>query len=140
MMGTCAVVRFQPFLIMFLRSLLRVANKIQKSSSTTIISSPLWHTQTRMSTSGKVTEWVKPGDSSGEFKRQVSSFRESISNEPGAKFPVEKGRYHLYISYACPWVCPLLSPRACLCMNVVDRTLCLVSYYRRQHGPSSRGS
>lgn len=57
-----------------------------------------------MSTSGKVTDWVKPGDSSGEFKRQVSAFRESISNEPGAKFPVEKGRYHLYISYACPWV------------------------------------
>lgn len=60
-----------------------------------------------MSTSGKVTDWVKPGDSSGEFKRQVSSFRETISNEPGAKFPAEKGRYHLYISYACPWVCVL---------------------------------
>lgn len=51
----------------------------------------------------KITEWVKPGDSSGEFKRQSSVFRDWISKEPGAKFPAEKGRYHLYISYACPW-------------------------------------
>ncbi|KAI0888671.1 glutathione S-transferase [Annulohypoxylon maeteangense] len=51
----------------------------------------------------KITDWVKPGDNSGEFKRQVSSFRDWISKEPGAKFPPEKGRYHLYVSYACPW-------------------------------------
>lgn len=25
-----------------------------------------------------------------------------ISNEPGARFPPAKGRYHLYLSYACP--------------------------------------
>lgn len=59
-------------------------------------------------TTGKVTDWVVPSDKSGEFKRQVSSFRECISKEPGARFPPEKGRYHLYISYACPWVCPVL--------------------------------
>ena len=23
--------------------------------------------------------------------------------KPGAEFPPEKGRYHLYVSYACPW-------------------------------------
>ncbi|KAI1090161.1 glutathione S-transferase [Rostrohypoxylon terebratum] len=57
--------------------------------------------QVRMAS--KITDWVKPGDSSGEFKRQVSSFRDWISKEPGAKFPPEKGRYHLYVSYACPW-------------------------------------
>lgn len=47
---------------------------------------------------------MDPADKSGEFKRQVSSFRDWISNEPGSKFPAEKSRYHLYISYACPWV------------------------------------
>jgi hypothetical protein len=52
----------------------------------------------------KITDWVKPGDTSGEFKRQQSSFRNWISREPGAQFPPEKGRYHLYVSYACPWV------------------------------------
>ncbi|PYH90261.1 ubiquitin-activating enzyme E1 [Aspergillus ellipticus CBS 707.79] len=53
--------------------------------------------------SGKITDWVNPNDKSGEFKRQVSSFRNWISSEPGAEFPPEKGRYHLYVSYACPW-------------------------------------
>ena len=52
----------------------------------------------------KITDWVKPGDNSGEFKRQQSSFREHISSEAGARYPPAEGRYHLYISYACPWV------------------------------------
>ncbi|KAM0263524.1 hypothetical protein ACHAQJ_001143 [Trichoderma viride] len=51
----------------------------------------------------KITDWVKPGDKTGEFKRQASSFRNWISREAGAEFPPEKGRYHLYVSYACPW-------------------------------------
>ncbi|GJJ68568.1 glutathionyl-hydroquinone reductase [Entomortierella parvispora] len=42
-------------------------------------------------------------DSTGEFKRQASSFRDSIENTPGSKFPAEKARYHLYVSYTCPW-------------------------------------
>ncbi|KAF5012883.1 hypothetical protein FDECE_1057 [Fusarium decemcellulare] len=59
----------------------------------------------------KVTDWVKPGDKSGEFKRQVSSFRDWISRGPDAKYPPEKGRYHLYVSYACPWACRTLIAR-----------------------------
>ncbi|KAI0415429.1 glutathione S-transferase [Xylaria grammica] len=60
--------------------------------------------QSRMaSTDKKITDWVLPGDKSGEFKRQASSFRDWISDAPGAKYPPEKGRYHLYVSYACPW-------------------------------------
>jgi putative glutathione S-transferase len=39
----------------------------------------------------------------GTFNRQTSVFRNFISNEPNAQFPAEKGRYHLYVSYACPW-------------------------------------
>eukprot|EP00246_Nothoceros_aenigmaticus_P006555 TRINITY_DN1950_c0_g1_i1.p1 TRINITY_DN1950_c0_g1~~TRINITY_DN1950_c0_g1_i1.p1 ORF type:complete len:384 (-),score=49.43 TRINITY_DN1950_c0_g1_i1:563-1714(-) len=39
----------------------------------------------------------------GEFKRRPSSFRHQISNEEGAEFPAVAGRYHLYISLACPW-------------------------------------
>lgn len=56
-----------------------------------------------MTSTGKITNWVAPGDKSGEFKRQASSFRDWISDAPDAKFPPEKGRYHLYVSYACPW-------------------------------------
>ncbi|KAF1989124.1 hypothetical protein K402DRAFT_391280 [Aulographum hederae CBS 113979] len=54
--------------------------------------------------SGKnILNWVDPKDKSGEFKRLPSAFRNFISNEEGAEFPTEKDRYHLYVSYACPW-------------------------------------
>ena len=39
--------------------------------------------------------------SNGSFKRQKSIFR-SIIDEEG-QYKQEKGRYHLYLSYACPW-------------------------------------
>ena len=39
----------------------------------------------------------------GRFVRQQSRFREWVSDEPGADFPVQAGRYHLYVSLACPW-------------------------------------
>ncbi|KZV89057.1 hypothetical protein EXIGLDRAFT_838786 [Exidia glandulosa HHB12029] len=39
----------------------------------------------------------------GAFKRAPSSFRDAISAAPGAKYAPESGRYHLYVSYACPW-------------------------------------
>ncbi|OAL18707.1 hypothetical protein AYO22_10400 [Fonsecaea multimorphosa] len=39
----------------------------------------------------------------GELQRPVAQFRNQISREAGARFPPEKGRYHLYVSYACPW-------------------------------------
>lgn len=50
-----------------------------------------------------ILNWVDPKDKSGEFKRQQSVFRNWISKESGAEFPPEKDRYHLYVSYACPW-------------------------------------
>lgn len=37
----------------------------------------------------------------GQFKRQVSSFRDTI--DKNGKFPPEAGRYHLVVSLACPW-------------------------------------
>ncbi|PCG99758.1 Omega family [Penicillium occitanis (nom. inval.)] len=39
----------------------------------------------------------------GAFVRPDTEFRHFISLEPGALFPPEPGRYHLYVSYACPW-------------------------------------
>lgn len=38
---------------------------------------------------------------SGKFIRKSSEFRDHIAE--GELFDVETGRYHLYISYACPW-------------------------------------
>ncbi|RLN93471.1 hypothetical protein BBJ28_00003371, partial [Nothophytophthora sp. Chile5] len=39
----------------------------------------------------------------GTFVRDASKFRNWIEPTADAEFPAEKGRYHLYISLACPW-------------------------------------
>lgn len=56
-----------------------------------------------------VDQWYDTGNSGGEFRRQDSRFRHWLTpdgkvgpnGEPG--FKAEKGRYHLYVSLACPW-------------------------------------
>ncbi|MFT5710836.1 MAG: putative glutathione S-transferase [Halioglobus sp.] len=56
-----------------------------------------------------VDQWYDTGNSDGEFRRQDSRFRSWLTpngeagpnGEPG--FKAEKGRYHLYVSLACPW-------------------------------------
>src|SRR5437870_11692707 len=40
---------------------------------------------------------------SGEFQRQEDAFREWISNDGSTSYPAVAGRYHLYVSLACPW-------------------------------------
>jgi len=40
---------------------------------------------------------------SGEFQRQEDAFREWISNDGSTPYPAAAGRYHLYVSLACPW-------------------------------------
>jgi putative glutathione S-transferase len=52
---------------------------------------------------GKWTEAsVVTSDKKGAYDRQPRSFRDFISNEHPT-FKPESGRYHLYVSYACPW-------------------------------------
>jgi glutathionyl-hydroquinone reductase len=41
----------------------------------------------------------------------VSTFRDWVSTDANAKFPAEKGRYHLYVNYACPWATRTLIAR-----------------------------
>ncbi|KAL1874421.1 hypothetical protein VTK73DRAFT_298 [Phialemonium thermophilum] len=57
------------------------------------------------------TKWGQFNDQSGEFKRPQALLRQWVSNAPGSKFPVEAGRYHLYVSYACPWAHRILIAR-----------------------------
>jgi putative glutathione S-transferase len=47
----------------------------------------------------------------GAFKRQDSLFRDKVSAEPGARFPAEPKRYHLFVSLACPWASRTLMAR-----------------------------
>jgi putative glutathione S-transferase len=39
----------------------------------------------------------------GRFNRQVSAFRDWVTLDGSSEHPAEAGRYHLYVSLACPW-------------------------------------
>ncbi|MEL7204846.1 MAG: glutathione S-transferase family protein [Pseudomonadota bacterium] len=45
--------------------------------------------------------WYNTKKTGGKFVRSTSKFRNWIT--PDGDFPAEPGRYHLYVSYACPW-------------------------------------
>lgn len=55
-----------------------------------------------------------PTDDRGAFVRGKTSFRGRVEDDPKAEHPVEAGRYHLYVSYACPWAHRTLIARALL--------------------------
>lgn len=39
----------------------------------------------------------------GEFTRQPDAFREWVTADGSTDYPSAAGRYHLYVSWACPW-------------------------------------
>lgn len=63
-------------------------------------------------------QWYDTGKSGGRFKRQDSSFRHWVTADgaPGPTgeggFKAQAGRYHLYVSLACPWAHRALIMRA----------------------------
>ena len=51
-------------------------------------------------------EWKTDGlprDREGRFVRSPTTFRDRVTADGSSGFPAEAGRYHLYISWACPW-------------------------------------
>jgi putative glutathione S-transferase len=48
-------------------------------------------------------QFTKETGSGGEWKRQQSAFRGWVQADGSGEFPAEAGRYHLYVSKACPW-------------------------------------
>ncbi|TNE61465.1 MAG: glutathione S-transferase family protein [Alphaproteobacteria bacterium] len=63
-------------------------------------------------------EWYDTKTTGGRFKRESSGFRHWITPDGSAGptgdagFRAEPGRYHLYVSYACPWAHRTLIVRA----------------------------
>ncbi|WFE75105.1 glutathione S-transferase family protein [Roseinatronobacter sp. S2] len=55
------------------------------------------------------SEWYDTSKTGGAFKRDTSRFRNWVTADGSAGpsgeggFKAEAGRYHLYVSYACPW-------------------------------------
>ncbi len=46
---------------------------------------------------------AKDASGPGEFVRRESAFRQRVAADGASGFRTEPGRYHLYVSYACPW-------------------------------------
>ena len=62
----------------------------------------------------------------GSFKRQEDAFRDWVTADGSSRYPAQSGRYHLYVSLACPWasrtviVRKLKGLEAAIGMTVVD--------------------
>lgn len=50
-----------------------------------------------------VDNWLEKEVDEGEFKRMESTFRSWVKADGSTDFRPEAGRYHLYVSNACPW-------------------------------------
>ena len=51
----------------------------------------------------KGNTWTRQITADGAFARQPTGFHAEIGTTPDALHPAEPGRYHLYVSLACPW-------------------------------------
>lgn len=47
--------------------------------------------------------WYDTQATQGEFVRTESAFRNWVTADGSSGYPAEPGRYHLYVSLACPW-------------------------------------
>jgi putative glutathione S-transferase len=56
--------------------------------------------------------WYDTKSTGGRFVRADSAFRDRVTSDGSSGFPAESGRYHLYVSYACPWAHRTLIYRA----------------------------
>lgn len=62
----------------------------------------------------------------GEFVRGASGFHDWVEADGSGRFPAASGRYHLYVSYACPWASRAVTVRRlkgledAVSMSVVD--------------------
>ncbi|WP_411358555.1 glutathione S-transferase family protein [Pseudidiomarina salilacus] len=48
-------------------------------------------------------KWYDTDKHGGKFERSAAQFRNWIEADADAQFPAQSGRYHLYVSFACPW-------------------------------------
>ncbi len=49
------------------------------------------------------TGWYATRETGGEFVRTTTAFRDRVTADGSTAYRAEPGRYHLYVSLACPW-------------------------------------
>lgn len=86
-----------------------------------------------------VDQWYDTKDTDGKFVRKQSSFRSWVTADGtagptgDAGFKAEPGRYHLYISHACPWAHRTLIFRALKGLDEMI-SLSVVHWYMAENG------
>ncbi len=80
-----------------------------------------------------VDRWYDTTSTGGKFIRKEAQFRDWITADGSSGFKAEKGRYHLYISLACPWACRVLLYRKLKGLEEAI-SLSVVHYYMAEHG------
>ncbi|MEM1369533.1 MAG: glutathione S-transferase family protein [Cyanobacteria bacterium P01_H01_bin.15] len=66
---------------------------------------------------GKWTHTHYKGDEKGRFMRRPTTFRNWVKADGSTSFTPDANRYHLYVSYACPWAHRTLIVRALKGLN-----------------------
>ncbi|MBF0276720.1 MAG: glutathione S-transferase family protein [SAR324 cluster bacterium] len=82
---------------------------------------------------GKWTTDQRRISEKGEYIRSETRFRDWISADGSTDFPAESGRYHLYVSWACPWAHRTLVLRKLKHLEEVI-TLSVVDYFMQEDG------
>ena len=84
-------------------------------------------------------QWYDTQSTGGKFERSIAQFRNWITKDGAAGptgktgFKAEAGRYHLYASYACPWVHRVLIYRKLKGLeSMID--VSFVHWYMAEHG------
>jgi glutathionyl-hydroquinone reductase len=61
------------------------------------------HVASGMLVEGEWRNERRRGDKEGRFVRSETTFRDLVTADGSSGYRAEPGRYHLYISWACPW-------------------------------------
>ena len=77
--------------------------------------------------------WYDTKSTGGRFVRKESQFRNWLSADGSSGFKAEPNRYHLYVSFACPWAHRTLIFRALKGLEEM-LPISVVHWYMAEHG------